>query len=133
MANKAITQEGKTKILELILNGDNGFCYLALGDGNSNAAAEGISEKFSEISGNDYHRVKTNMESSDTQTATVTVSAIFEDDNYTPSQGGEVSEIALVDSYEKSSNNTFLAFAEIPPILKTSNISLKYTIVFSIL
>ena len=130
MANKLITQEGKQKLLKLGFlpnNADpNNFQYIALGGANSNAAKGG---SFQEIDGNNYQRVSVMEESVESQS--ITISAIFDDQNYNSSQGTEIREIAIVDNDTKT-NDIFFAYAEVPPITKTGNISLKYTIIISI-
>lgn len=133
MANKLITPEGKTKMLQYSLGGgeDGSFRYLALGDGESAAASGG---DFSEVSGSNYQRVELDVQQSSNDSQSITLTAIFEDSNYNPSQGGYVSEIGIVNNPEPNAQqDTFFAYAEIPEILKSDNISLKYTIVISVL
>ena len=134
MANKVITPEGKTKMLQYALGGDDGFRYLALGSGESNAASTGNKSNFDELSGNNYKRVLLEQQESVPDSQSITLTAVFDDNNYNPSGGGLVSEIGIVNNPNKNSQqDTFFAFAEIPEILKSDNISLKYTIVISVL
>lgn len=139
-SNKIITAEGKTKMLEYVFAGDEGFNYLALGVGGStndasNASSTGDKNDFNELSGNNYERVALVKEGNTTaDSQSITLSATFTDSNYNPSNGGNVGEIAIVNNATANEElDTFFAFADIPDILKSDNISLKYTIVISIL
>ena len=134
--SKYITSQGKTKLLQLgFQNNTSGqFRYLALGGEGSNAAVMEDAANFYEISGENYQRVPLEQEgNANSDTQSITLSAIFEDTNYNPSSGGIIKEIAIVDNDEASSNDTFFAFAQVPEISKTDNISLKYTVIISIL
>lgn len=138
MANsKYITPEGKTKLLKLgfINKGDTSFQYLALGGEGSSASTSGDAKNFSEVGGSDYTRVQLKNESdNDINSQSITLSGIFESGNYRPSNGGVIEEIGIVDNSEKnSSSDTFFAFAQVPKISKTDNMSLKYTVVITIL
>ena len=133
MANKLITPEGKTQMLRYALGGadEGSFKYLALGDGQSSGASNG---DFSELTDNNYRRVEFETQTSSADSRSITLTAIFEDDNYNPSQGGYVSEIGIVNNPQRNAQqDVFFAYAEIPKILKSDNISLKYTIVISVL
>jgi len=135
--NKYITPEGKTKLLQLgFLNNTSGtFSYLALGGEGSSAAISNDKNQFSEVTGDNYHRVQLEQEGEiRTDSQSITLSAFFEDMNYNPSQGGTITEIAVVDNDENSGElDTFFAFADVPDIEKNDNISLKYSIIISIL
>lgn len=138
-SNKAITAEGKTKMLEYVFAGDEGFNYLALGDSTSGASADGDASSFHEFENGTYgyERVKLDVAENTSETSqSITLSATFDEDNFAPSGGDDVGEIAIVNSDGKgndSSTDTFFAFADIPNIRKSDNIALKYTIVISIL
>lgn len=131
MANKLITPEGKRKLLKIgfLGNSDVGnFNYLALGGENSNASTNGT---FQEIDGNSYERQSLILQTEGDQS--ITISAIFDENVANPSEGVEIKEIGIVDhQYPAGEEETFFAFAEVPPIKKTNNISLKYTIIISI-
>lgn len=132
MANKLITPEGKRKLLKLgfLGNSDVGnFNYLALGGENSTAAVGGT---FQEIDGNSYERQTLVMQSEGEQS--ITISAIFDENVANPSEGVLIKEIGIVDHQYPAGEgeDTFFAFAEVPPISKTNNISLKYTIIINI-
>ena len=122
-------------MLRLAFSQDNGFGYLALGGDGSNAAETGNSSNFNEIESSNYHRAPLNEEDVDEEAQSITLSAVFDDTNVNSSAGVTINEIGIVDQPEDtgSSNQIFFAFAEIPQILKSDNISLKYTIVVSML
>lgn len=130
MYAKYITPEGKEQMLKLAFmsGGNHAFQYLALGGENSEGARAG---QFSEISGDNYQRVS--LESEGTQNQSITLSGIFEDSNFNPSNGRLIKEIGIVDSSTNKSEQTFFAYAEVPEIYKNSNISLKYTIIITLL
>lgn len=131
MANKYITPDGKRKLLKLgfLSNNDEGnFNYIALGGENSSAATNG--EHFEEIDGNSYERQPVVLQSEGDQS--ITISAVFDENVANPSEGVEIREIGIVDHQYRDQNDQFFAFAEVPPIKKTNNISLKYTIIISI-
>ena len=136
MTNKKyITPEGKSKLLQLgFQNNTSGqFRYLALGGDGSNAAQQENKDNFFEVSGDNYYRATLEQEGNlNDDKQSITLSAIFEDVNFNPSDGKAIHEIAIVDNSEPS-DDTFFAFAEVPEIIKTDNISLKYTIIISIL
>ncbi len=131
MANKYITAEGKNKLLKLgfLNSGDTGsFNYIALGGTNSAGATGGT---FQEIDAENYSRQQVALDSEGQQS--ITISAIFDENNVASSEGVEVTEIGIVDhEFYAGSDEQFFAYAEVPPISKTSNISLKYTIIISI-
>lgn len=133
MTNKYITQEGKQLLLELAFLGDstsNNFNYLALGTKNS-TASNGESGTFDEVADSTYKRVALQKEKIENNS--LYVSAIFDDTNYQPSEGGYVGEIGIVNQYEKnSSTDKWFAYLKVPEIKKDGNISLKYTIIISI-
>lgn len=131
MYAKYITPNGKKQMLKLaFLSGEtNAFRYLALG-GEGSSAARG--DKFVELSGDNYQRVALNNEEDNQSEQSITLSGIFEDSNLNPSNGRLVKEIGIVDSSTDKSGQTFFAYAEVPEIYKTSNISLKYTIIISL-
>lgn len=133
MTKTYITEKGKQLLLELAFLGDgtsNNFNYLALGTGNS-TGSNGSTGTFDEVSDSTYHRATLYKE--DYDTAGLAVSAIFDDTNYQPTEGGEIGEIGIVNQYERnSSTDNWFAFLEVPKIKKDGNISLKYTIVISI-
>jgi hypothetical protein len=133
MANKYITPEGKTKLLKLgFLNNDDvgNFNYLALGGENSTSASTENSQNFQEIDGNSYQRQKLVLQEEGDQS--IIISATFDENIANPSEGVEIREIGIVDHEYYDPNEKFFAYAEVPPISKTNNISLKYTIIISI-
>lgn len=132
MYAKYITPEGKNQMLKLaFLSGEtNAFRYLALG-GEGSGAARG--NDFVEVSGDNYQRVALTNEDDNQSQQSITLSGIFEDSNFNPSNGRLIKEIGIVDSSADNNDQTFFAYAEVPEIYKTSNISLKYTIIISLL
>ena len=132
MANKLITAEGKRKLLKLgFLSNDNtgNFNFIALGGENSTAAIDG--QNFQEIDGDNYYRSPVTLQTEGDQS--ITISAIFDENNAASSDGVLIKEIAIVDhEYSNDKSEVFFAYAEVPPIKKTSNISLKYTVSISI-
>lgn len=130
MYAKYITNEGKAQMLKLsFLSGEtNAFQYLALGGEGSTGAREG---NFIEVSGDNYQRVALEYEDTN-DSSSITLSGIFEDSNFNPSNGRLIKEIGIVDSATKKSDETFFAFAEVPEIYKNSNISLKYTVIITL-
>lgn len=131
MYAKYITPEGKDHMLKLaFLSGEtNAFKYLALGGDSSQAAQQG-KDKFMEVSGDNYQRVA--LESEGTQNQSITLSGIFEDSNFNPSNGRLIREIGIVNSSTSNGDEVFFAFAEVPEIYKNSNISLKYTVIITL-
>ena len=80
MANKYVTDEGKTEILKLAFVNDDGytpFAYLALADSTSSASSSGIQTDFSELSDASYQRVPMTVDSIETKK--ITLSAIFDE------------------------------------------------------
>lgn len=130
MGKKLITDEGKNELLALVFTMGNRspFNWLALGGDNSKGAQGGVWEEVSGV-GNSYHRVKTEVEKSPTNREIV-ISGTFEDDNDT----GEatITEIGLSNSETKSSDETFFFYGEVANIIREDNVSLKYTIIFSV-
>lgn len=128
MTKKYITPAGKTKLLQkAFVDGTNAFKYMALGDGNG-AISEDITN-FKELAGHNYRRVVTTCSEGD---QSVTIHGVFEGNNYNPSDGGDVKEIAITDSSEINSGSIF-AVIEVPNIVKNNNISLKYSVVITLL
>lgn len=136
MASKFITDEGKKKLLKLGFLGDtNNFNYMALSKGK--ASITGEQEDFDEVTGKgNYQRVEivsddvaglSNAEKS------ISISGTFDGSNYNLSDGGLVTEIGIVDSVKHDSSQTFFAFIQVPQIEKTDNITLKYTVIISLL
>lgn len=130
--DKLITDKGKTELLRLgfIDGSQQAFSYLALGGGDSEGAQ---GNAFAEVTSYNYERVPTTLEeeinSSEKQ---ITISGVFEEGNYNPSDGGLIKEIGLCNSAVNSNNQIFFLYSEVPEIYKTDSISLKYTIVISI-
>jgi len=134
MYKKYITPEGKDQMLKLAFrNSENDtFNYLALGGDNSQAATSQVSQNFQEISGDNYQRVA--LENEGIQNQSITLTGIFEDTNFNPSNGRLIKEIGIVNSSTpKKGSEVFFAFAEVPEIYKNSNISLKYTMIITLL
>lgn len=133
MTKQYITEQGKQLLLELAFlsdNSTNNFNYLALGTQNS-TGSDGVSGTFEEVSDSTYRRVSLYKEN--IVDNKLSVSAIFDDTNYAPTEGGPIGEIGIVNQYEKNSaTDKWFAFLEVPKINKDDNISLKYTIVISI-
>ena len=131
MANKYITANGKNKLLKLgfLHNNDtNNFNYIALGGTDSAGATGG---QFQEIDGDNYSRQEVSLDAEGQQS--ITISAIFDENNVASSEGIEITEIGIVDhEFPAGNDEQFFAYAEVPRIVKTSNISLKYTIIISI-
>lgn len=128
MGAKLITDEGKNELLELGFKREEAggaFKYLALGKANSTAAQNG-SSKFSEASG--YERAV--VTASDAQNKSITLTATFDEENLNTSEGETIKEIGLCN--DTSTDATFFMFSEVPPITKTGDISLEYTIIISI-
>lgn len=132
MSNKLITDAGKTELLRRGFKAEEAggaFSFLALGGSDSKGAQGGT---FSEVSGDGYERVTTEVESLEDKT--ITISGIFEETNYAPSNGtGTIKEIGLCNfDSTGQGNETFFMYAEVPEVVKTEDISLQYTIVISI-
>lgn len=137
MTNKIITDEGKKKLLKLGFLGEtNGFRYMALSDGT--ASITGNKEDFDEVSGKgNYKRVELiadDISGLGDASKSISISGTFEGSNYNLSDGGLVTEIGIVDSESSNaSSETFFAFIQVPQIEKTDNITLKYTVIISLL
>lgn len=131
MSNKLITDAGKTELLRLGFKAQEAggaFSFLALG-GDSSTGAQG--QKFAEVSGDNYERVETTVDSLEDKT--ITISGTFEETNYAPTDGsGTIKEIGLCNSDTNDNEEIFFMYAEVPKIVKTGDISLQYTIIISI-
>ena len=135
MVEKYVTPNGKKHLLELgFLNDDNtsNFNFAALGIGDSSAATNN-GTGFSEANGDNYQRVQflqeTTMDDTDTSIA---ISATFDSTNFNPSEPVHVAEIGIVNQDIENDNDTFFAYMSVPSIDKTSNVSLKYTIIITL-
>ena len=135
MMEKYITPEGKKHLLKLgFLSEDNSsnFSFAALGIGDSSAATNNGTH-FSEANGDNYQRVRfyqeTTMDDTDTSIA---ISATFDSTNFNPSEPVHVAEIGIVNQDIENDNDTFFAYMSVPGIDKTSNVSLKYTIIITL-
>lgn len=133
MSNKLITDAGKTELLRLGFKAQEAggaFSFIALG-GDSSTGAQGSAGKFAEVSGYDYERVETTVDSLEDKT--ITISGTFTETNYAPTDGsGTIKEIGLCNSDVIKNEEIFFMYAEVPKIIKTGDISLQYTIVISI-
>ena len=134
MMEKYITPQGKKHLLELgFLNDDNtsNFNFVALGVQGSNAATNS-GQGFNEANGYNYHRAQlqseTTMEDTDTS---ISLSAIFDSTNFNPSNSQQITEIGIVNQDSANDNDKWFAFMSVPTISKTSNVSLKYTVIIS--
>ena len=131
MGNKLITDKGKTELLRLAFKREEAggaFNFLALGGSNS-AGAQGL--KFAEVSGDNYHRVQTEVEKLEDKK--ITISGTFKEENYAPSEGKLIKEIGLCnDDTIGKSEEVFFMYSEVPEIYKTGDISLQYTFIISI-
>ncbi len=135
MSNKKyITPEGKTKLLQLAFldNDKSVFKYLALGGESSSGASNEDALSFVEVSGDGYQRVPLNAEDLEVNSQSITLTGIFDDTNYSVADGGIIKEIAIVNSFQQTSEETLFVIAEVPEITKTDNISLKYSIIVTI-
>ena len=135
MTKKFITDEGKKKLLKLGFLGEpNGFRYMALSNGS--AAVSEDKTKFNEVTrqGN-YERVE--ILSDETSGVAlekgINITGVFEGSNYNLSEGGTITEIGIVDTQKQSSTETFFAFIQVPEIIKDDNITLKYSVIISLL
>ena len=63
----------------------------------------------------------------------ICISGTFDGSNYNLSDGGIITEIAIVDSALHTDTETFFCLVEVPEIIKTDNTSLKYSLVISLL
>lgn len=134
MAEKYITPDGKQMLLRLGFVPDDStstFNYVALGVGTSKAY-DGQSS-FNEASGFNYERAKLVEESIDVGENAIAVSATFDKQNYNPSEPSTISEIGIVNqSVADNTLDQFFAYAKVPEIDKSNNVSLKYTIILEI-
>ena len=134
--DKYITPDGKKHLLVLgFLNDDNAsnFNYVALGIEDSNAAINN-GKGFQEANGYNYKRARFEKEENkidDTGTS-ISVSAIFDSTNFNPSESINISEIGIVNQDFGNDSDTFFAYMSVPKIEKSSNVSLKYTIVITL-
>lgn len=135
MMEKYITPEGKKHLLKLgFLSEDNSsnFSFAALGIGDSSAATNNGAH-FNEANGDNYQRVRfyqeTTMDDTDTSIA---ISATFDSTNFNPSEPVHVAEIGIVNQDIENDNDTFFAYMSVPSIDKTSNVSLKYTVIITL-
>lgn len=141
---KYITKEGKNKVLQIAFSNQediNTFKFLALGEdtGGNLASETGNTSDFHEVSGDGYYRIGSKPEIEEhtvefDNNGSVTISFIVDEQNYS-GEGVTIREIALCDAAntdETLANSTVFAFCEVPPIQKTGNVSLKYTIKISI-
>ena len=133
MANKLVTDRGKTELLRLGFVDDDSrgaFNYLALGSGDSKGAQGGT---FVEVNGENYERVETTIESDIIgEEKEIQISGVFDEVNYSPSNGGLISEIGLCNSQYPSNEQIFFLYIEVHEIYNTDSIILKYTIIISI-
>lgn len=133
--NKYITDEGKKHLLELgFLNNDttNNFNFVALGVGDSSASINN-GNGFNEANGYEYTRVQLKPEvTAEDDEQSLSMSATFDSSNFNPSESVQVSEIGIVNQDIANDNDKWFAFLKVPPIDKSSNVSLKYTIIISI-
>lgn len=135
MMEKYITPKGKKYLLELgFINDDNtnNFNFAALGIGDSSAAANN-GTGFHEANGDNYRRVHFEQEDTmdDTDTS-IAISATFDSTNFNPSEPVRVAEIGIVNQDIENNNDTFFAYMSVPSIDKTSNVSLKYTVIITL-
>ena len=132
MANKYVTDEGKTELLKIAFVNDDGytpFAYLALADSTSSASSSGIRTDFRELSDATYQRVPMTVDSIETKK--VTLSAIFDENNYNSSNAIEVGEIGLCNASDNSEDTVFFAYCQVPKLPKDATVSLKYTMIIS--
>ena len=135
MMEKYITPKGKKYLLELgFINDDNtnNFNFAALGIGKSSAATNN-GTGFHEANGDNYRRVHFEREDTmdDTDTS-IAISATFDSTNFNPSEPVHVAEIGIVNQDIENNNDTFFAYMSVPSIDKTSNVSLKYTVIITL-
>ena len=132
---KYITPDGKKYLLELgFLNDDNtnNFNFVALGVSSSTASTNN-GQNFVEADGYNYSRAQLEKEDTMEETDTsIALSATFDSTNFNPSQGIQIAEIGLVNQDVANNNDKWFAFMKVPPIHKTSNVSLKYTVIITI-
>ena len=134
MANKYVTDEGKTEILKIAFVNDDGytpFAYLALAESTSSASSSGIRTDFHELSDASYQRVAMTIDSIETKK--ITLSAIFDENNYNSNSSDaiEVGEIGLCNASDNSEDTVFFAYCQVPKLRKDATVSLKYTMIIS--
>lgn len=136
MTKTFITDEGKRKLLKLGFLGEtNCFKYMALSNGN--AAVTQDKTGFNEvINRGNYTRVQ--IQSDEVagladNNRSICITGVFEGSNYNLSDGGLITEIAIVDTESHNDAETFFAFIQVPEIIKTDNITLKYSVIISLL
>lgn len=132
MANKYVTDEGKTEILKIAFVNDDGntsFKYLALADSTSAASTSGLFDDFSELSDASYQRVPMTVDSIENKK--ITLSAIFDENNYNSSDPITVGEIGLCNTGDNSEDTVFFTYCQVPNLPKDGTVSLKYTIIIS--
>lgn len=131
MGKKLITDAGKTELLRLAFQSEEAggaFKFIALGGENSKGAQ---GETFVEVNGYNYSRVVTSTDS--VENKQITISGIFQEENYAPAAGGTIKEIGLCNTDNTATNSQiFFLYSEVPEITKTGDISLEYTIIISI-
>ena len=130
MGKKLITDAGKTELLRLAFQSEEAggaFKFIALGGENSKGAQ---GETFVEVSGDNYSRVVTSTDS--VENKQITISGIFQEENYAPATGGVIKEIGLCNADTATNSPIFFLYSEVPEITKTGDISLEYTIIISI-
>ena len=138
MAEKYITSDGKKMLLRLGFipsDSTSTFNYVALGVDNSNMAINDGNGTFNEASGSNYERAILKEESNiDVGEHAIAVSATFDKTNYNPSAESIVKEIGIVNQSINDGvvKDTFFAFAKVPEIDKSNNVSLKYTIILEL-
>lgn len=131
---KYITPKGKKNLLKIGFlheNNVNNFNFCALGTKGSSASTDEDESKF--IEATNYHRVQLYSEDTNDETdQSLAVTATFESDNLSSSEPITISEIAIVNQDIQTDNEEWFAFMQVPEIEKSSNVSLKYTIIISI-
>lgn len=134
MAEKYITPDGKQMLLRLGFipsDSTSSFNYVALGVGTSNAY-DG-EHSFNEASGFNYERAQLVEENIDVGENAIAVSATFDKQNYNPSEASTITEIAIMNqSIADDSADMAFAYAKVPEIDKSNNVSLKYTLILEI-
>ena len=135
MMEKYITSAGKKYLLQLgFLNDDNtnNFNFVALGVGENSKASSNNGVGFEEADGYHYQREQFKIEESYQEESSIALSATFDSTNFNPSNGVQISEIGIVNQDVANNNDEWFAYMKVPPITKTSNVSLKYTVIISL-
>jgi len=134
MMEKYITPEGKKHLLKLAFLHDSNasnFNFVALGVNGSSAAVDETESSF--IEANNYQREQLKLEETTDETdQSLCVQATFNTSNLDSSEPVTISEIAIVNQDIQSDYDKWFAFMRVPEIEKSSNVSLKYTIIISI-